>query len=133
MAGVRTVPIHEELAPTKARLVEASTDDFVLSGLAVNRNGDRRDPLGKRFTRLKRAMGFDDRYVFHSIRKTVVTILENAGVAENITADIVGHAKRTMTYGTYSGGVGLEMKRAALGPSSDTHHAHQRAPEGRSL
>ena len=44
-------------------------------------------------------MGCEPQHVFHSIRKTVVTILENAGVAENIVADIVGHEKTTMTFG----------------------------------
>ena len=40
--------------------------------------------------------------------------LENAGVAENVVADIVGHEKTTMTYGLYSGGVSLTVKREAL-------------------
>ncbi len=52
--------------------------------------------------------------MFHSIRKTVVTILENAGAPENVVADIVGHEKTTMTYGPYSGGVSLAVKRDAL-------------------
>ncbi len=59
-------------------------------------------------------MGFGSQHVFHSIRKTVVTILENAGVAENVVADIVGHEKTTMTYGLYSGGVSVAVKRDAL-------------------
>ncbi len=40
--------------------------------------------------------------------------MENAGVPENVVADIVGHEKPTMTYGLYSGGVSLAVKRAAL-------------------
>jgi integrase len=52
--------------------------------------------------------------VFHSIRKTVVTLLENAGVPEGVAADIVGHEKPTMTYGLYSGGASLKVKREAI-------------------
>ena len=63
---------------------------------------------------MKSANGFGKQHVFHSIRKTVVTILENAGVAENVVADIVGHEKTTMTFGLYSGGVSLAVKRNAL-------------------
>ena len=59
-------------------------------------------------------MGFGSQHVFHSIRKTVVTILENASVPENVVADIVGHEKITMTYGLYSGGLSLTVKREAL-------------------
>ncbi len=113
-AGRREIPIHPELAQTMARLVDQAEDGYVLSGLTANRNGDRGDAIGKRYTRLKKAMGFDDRHVFHSIRKTVVTILENAGAPENVVADIVGHEKTTMTYGLYSGGVSLAVKREAL-------------------
>jgi len=59
-------------------------------------------------------MGFGSQHVFHSIRKTVVTILENAGAPENVVADIVDHEKTTMTYGLYSGAVSLAVKRDAL-------------------
>jgi integrase len=113
-AGWRDVPIHSELAPTMARLIDGSDDGYVLSGLTVNKYGDRSNGIGKRFGRLKSAEGFGSQHVFHSLRKTVVTILENAGVAENIVADIVGHEKTTMTYGLYSGGVSLKVKREAL-------------------
>ncbi len=113
-AGWRDVPIHRELAQTMARLIEGSNDGYVLSGLTFNKYGNRANGIGKRFGRLKSAKEFGKQHVFHSIRKTVVTILENAGVAENIVADIVGHEKTTMTYGLYSGGLSLAVKRDAL-------------------
>jgi len=113
-AGWREVPIHRELAQTMARLVEGSNDGFVLSGLTVNKYGDRSNGIGKRFGKLKSAMGFGSHHVFHSLRKTVVTILENAGAPENVVADIVGHEKTTMTYGLYSGGLSLAVKRETL-------------------
>jgi hypothetical protein len=40
--------------------------------------------------------------------------LENAGVGENITADIIGHEKPRITYGLYSGGSTLETMREAI-------------------
>lgn len=85
-----------------------------LSGLTENKYGDRSNAIGKRFGRLRTAQGFDGRYVFHSIRKTVVTILEQATVPEGVVADIVGHEKQTMTYGLYSGGTSLDNKRDAI-------------------
>ena len=113
-AGWRDVPIHPNLAQTMARLIESGKDGFVLSGLTLNRYGDRSNGIGKRFGRLKTELGFGPQLVFHSIRKTVVTILENKGVPENVVADIVGHEKTTMTYGLYSGGLSLAVKREAL-------------------
>ena len=113
-AGVREVPIHRDLPQTIARLVDESRDGYVLSGLEPNKNGDRGDVLGKRFTRLKRDMGFDDRHVFHSIRGTVITMLERAGVPEGTVQDIVGHERSTLTGSIYSGKSTFEMRRDAL-------------------
>ncbi|SDE95036.1 Site-specific recombinase XerD [Rhodospira trueperi] len=113
-AGWREVPIHSRLAPIMAELVKASKDGFVVSGLTRNKYGDRSNAVGKRFGRLKTALGFEERFVFHSIRKTVVTQLERAGVPENVAADIVGHDKPTMTYGTYGNRNRLETLKEAV-------------------
>lgn len=113
-AGVRKVPIHSQLRVHLECLCEGSTDGYVLSGLSLNKYGDRSNAVGKRFGRLKRELGFGEQHVFHSIRKTVATMLENAGVPEGVSADILGHDKPTMTYGLYSGGASVEIKRQAI-------------------
>lgn len=113
-AGLRRVPIHSLLAPTLLRLIKEGKDGHVLSGLGVNKYGDRSAAIGKRFGRLKTGQGFGPEHVFHSIRKTVATLLENAGVPESVAAGILGHDHPTMTFGLYSGGAGLEVKRAAI-------------------
>ena len=113
-AGNRLVPVHSALLPLIKKLAKASTDDYLLSGLTFNKYGDRSNAIGKRFGRLKDAKGFGPKQVFHSIRKTLVTQLENAGVSENVAADIVGHEKPRITFGTYSGGTVLEVQRKAL-------------------
>ena len=111
---IREVPIHASLQATLERLVRDSGDGYVLAGQSENRYGSRTAALATRFSRLKRSMGFGTQHNFHSIRRTVSTLLENAGVREGIAADIIGHAKKTMTYGLYSGGFTLEIKAAAL-------------------
>ena len=79
-----------------------------------NKYGDRSNALGKRFGRLKEKHQFTSRHVFHSIRKTFTTLLENSGVSENVAADIIGHEKPRITYGVYSGGSTLETMREAI-------------------
>lgn len=113
-AGIREVPIHSELLPVIDRLRATSKDGYLLSGLTFNKYGDRSNAIGKRFGRLKDDLGFSRRYVFHSLRKSFITQLENAGVPENVTADIVGHDKPRITYGGYSGGNSLAVKAAAV-------------------
>ena len=113
-AGIREVPLHSHLKGLMARLKRESTDGYLLSGLTFNKYQDRSNAIGKRFGRLKVSMGHDAQHVFHSIRKTFVTLSENAGIPENVVADIVGHARPTLTFGLYSGGNSIEVKRKAI-------------------
>jgi integrase len=67
-----------------------------------------------RFGRLKTRLGYGPGLVFHSIRKTVSTLFEDAQVPEGVTADIRGHEKNTITYGLYSRGPSMQTKRETL-------------------
>ncbi len=113
-AGNRIVPIHPRIVSLIKQLSAQSSDEYLFGGLTENKFGDRSNAIGKRFGRLKAELGFDRRHVFHSIRKSFVTALEQADVPESVSADIVGHEKQTMTYGHYSGGSSLEQKRKAI-------------------
>lgn len=112
-AAVRTVTMHPVLIPILSGI--KGEDLYVIDGLNTDGRGERGKALGKRFGRLKTTMGFiPRRQVFHSIRATVATQFEQAHVGEGVAADIVGHEKKTMTYGLYSGGSSLEQKRDAV-------------------
>ncbi len=113
-AGNRTIPIHSAIKTLVEKLLDQSTDDYLISKLTKNKYGDRSNAVGKRFGRLKSAEGYDSHHVFHSIRKTFVTMLENAGISENVTADIVGHEKPRITYGLYSGGTTIDVMRESI-------------------
>jgi integrase len=112
-AGQRTIPIHDALLPIVKELMKFE-DTYLLPNLTASKFNDRSNAIGKRFGRLKNKMGFSKRYVFHSIRKSFTTQLENALILENITADILGHEKPNITYGTYSGGTNIDVKRNAI-------------------
>jgi len=109
-AGNRIVPIHPQLKPRLKELMEVEDDEYLLPNLTHNKYGDRSNSIGKRFGNLKKRLGYSNRQVFHSIRKTVTTQLENAYINENITADILGHEKPRITYGQYSGGANIKVK-----------------------
>lgn len=113
-AGIREVPLHPALAGLVKRLTEQSEGGYLLEGSDEGSFGKRSDALGKRFGKVKTALGYGPQHVFHSIRKTVVSQLEQAGVNENTTADIVGHDKPRITYGLYSSGASLKQKAEAL-------------------
>jgi integrase len=109
-AGDRDVPIHRSIRQLVTRLMDQSTDGYLLSGLTFNKYGDRSNAIGKRFGKMKSKLGYDDRTVFHSFRRTFITKLERAGVQESSIARLVGHRiseKRSMSLGLYSGGLSL--------------------------
>jgi integrase len=115
-AGNRLVPVHSKLKPLLARLSEGRKDnDYLFKKLTIAQYGHRTDAIGKRFGLVKKALGYDSRYVFHSIRKTVITRLEQSNVPENVTSDIVGHKKIAgLSYGLYSTGTSIEQRRDAI-------------------
>lgn len=116
-AGVRQVPIHPLLVPMVAAIKKeaaAASSVYLVPSTAAGKYGVRSDPLSKRFGRLKESLGFGSGHVFHSIRKTVATQLEQAGVKEGIAADVLGHEKQTLSYGLYSSGSSLRQKLEAV-------------------
>jgi len=114
-SGEREIPIHSALLPLVKKMMRSNDDPkYLIPNLTLNKYGDRSNAMVKRFGRLKKVLGHSKTHVFHSIRKTFTTALENAGVTENVAADIVGHKKQTMTYGLYSGGNTLDVKREAI-------------------
>ena len=52
--------------------------------------------------------------MFHSLRRTVATLLEDAGVPEGVAADILVHEKKTLSYGLYRSGSSMQRKIEAI-------------------
>jgi integrase len=72
----------------------------------------------KAYGRYRRACGVPDGTDFHSFRRNVITVLENAGVGQTPIARFVGHKVGTMAGDIYSAGmaekVALEVARKVL-------------------
>ena len=113
-AGTRTVPLHSAITDLVDRLAADSKDGYLVFSKSKNQYDERSTGLSRRFGRLKSSLGYGPELVFHSLRKTVTTKLEQAGVSEGIAADIVGHEKQTITYGLYSGGTSMAQKMEAI-------------------
>lgn len=111
-AGIRDVPIHSDIFELMGSLIKnADKQGYLIHEGLVNKYGSRGDALGKRFTRLKRLHGFGPLHTYHSIRHTIAYLFEKSECPEGIAADIIGHKKPGMTFGTYSGISDLEQKR----------------------
>jgi integrase len=109
-AGHRTIPIHDALMPIIERAVEAGHENVVEY---ETQSKDRSSVFKSRFSRMKERMGYGPELVFHSLRKTVTTTLENAGIAHHVIDAIQGWERKGMI-GRYSDGPNLEMMRRAI-------------------
>jgi integrase len=128
-AGDRFVPVHPKLGKLiDDAITHADRDGYLIRSDARNKYDERSQPIGKRFGRLKTALGFDGRYVFHSMRKTVASLFQDAGCEETVAADIIGHNKPTMTYGLYGGETRMDLRAKWLAKAirypavKDVHH-----------
>jgi site-specific recombinase XerD len=104
VAGDRFVPVHPKISRLIDRLInDADQNGYLIPSTAKNRYAELSQPFGKRFGRLKTSLGFDRRFVFHSVRHTVAHLFETAECPPGVAKDIIGHAKTDMTFGIYSG------------------------------
>lgn len=116
-AGVREIPIHSAIATLFANLLEGSTDGYLMPGRSLdesNKYGHRLDAVGKRFGRLKTAAQFGTEHVFHSIRKTAITLVHQAGADVSVMPGLFGHETGMITFDLYSDGPSLEQKRKVI-------------------
>jgi integrase len=133
-ASERLVPIHPALIEIgfgdyHAHVQEAGKK-FLFPALNCGGPDEKRSwYIGKRFTAYRRDLEIPDTKVFHSFRKNVATILEQERIPENEAAQLLGHKKPKITYGLYSGGLGLkELKRvvdAIKYPNLGLSHLHK--------
>ncbi|PHX37507.1 integrase [Pseudomonas sp. NZIPFR-PS5] len=113
-ASERVTPIHPSLQKVVKRLMEDSTDGFLIPTDSENKYGKRSHAISKAFGRLRTSVGFGPRYVFHSFRHSVITLLVRADVPETLAQEIVGHDRKSVTSRVYSKGSTVAQKFAAV-------------------
>ena len=116
-SSVRRVPIHPEILSMVKGLVDESRDGYLLPGLKPGGENSRRGhSVSKRFGNfVRKHVTNDRRLVFHSLRKSFLAKLEEAGVPVSTAESIVGHRRQSLSYGLYSEGVPLENLAEAVG------------------
>ncbi|ELR8704530.1 tyrosine-type recombinase/integrase [Vibrio vulnificus] len=69
-----------------------------------------------RFSKILDELGYMASYrpTLHSFRHTFIDELQQRGIAENIVADLAGHAKPTVTYGRYGKRINLRNLQAVV-------------------
>lgn len=122
----RDVPVHPELKEIVARRIKGKSpeDELFPEWPAPPKTSvrPRSAYFSKRFTKYTDGIGVRDEREdkrrsltnFHSLRRWFITELERARVREGLIAAIVGHKRKGMTLGLYSGGPEFEEAAEAI-------------------
>lgn len=114
-AGRRKVPIHSHIENLIEHYQKNNpNDEYLFPSPAGNKYGNRSDTLSKRFGRHKTALGFGSEYVFHSLRKSLITELQRNNVDPLTITSVVGHKTNSITFDIYSAGPSLKQKSDAI-------------------
>jgi integrase len=112
-AAVREVPVHNSVAHVLERRCKSSADGFLFEGLVPGGPDKKRSwNASKAFGHYTRKLGLgEDRQVFHALRNTFIEAMEAAEVPESTTKLLIGHKRSSLTYGHYSKGDRLKLRK----------------------
>ena len=113
-AAKRVVPVHLVL---KKIIVSNDSDneEYILKGLvSAGYDNKRSCNFQKRLGRTRKRLNLPKGVVFHSLRNTVITKLQNNMIALENIEKIVGHAQKSVAFGVYSGGLAVEKLREII-------------------
>ena len=79
----------------------------------------------KKLTRLRKKLGMPEGVVFHTLRNTFATKLENLGIPTNHINKLMGHKHNNMSLDVYSAGLAIEplvesIKKLTYGEELDS-------------
>ncbi|MBO0177212.1 site-specific integrase [Vibrio parahaemolyticus] len=119
-AAKRLVPIHQQLIDwglleyVQERRQQGKTNLFDLTPSGADKDWYKN--FSTRFARVLKSLGLVGRQrpTLHSFRHTFIDELQQQGVPENETSELVGHTKLGMSYGRYGKTVNIERLNSAV-------------------
>ena len=105
-SGIRIIPVHSNILKLVEKLLEASKSGYLID--IETKTEKRSKKLSKRFSRLREQLNFDKSKVFHSLRKTFATELENKKIDPMSLKFLMGHSRRDITHSVYSAGLSVK-------------------------
>lgn len=112
-AAERSVPVHPIIAGIVERRLKGA-DPYLIAHLARGGSDKSRGYyVTKAFMQFRKGLGVTEKgQVFHALRNTFIACMEGHGVPESTTKLLVGHARGSMTYGHYSDGQRVDLRKA---------------------
>ncbi|SDN99594.1 site-specific integrase [Vreelandella arcis] len=97
----RIIPIHSELIKLGFIEYVNSVEDRLFPMLSITKSNSLSAQVSQWFGKLLKKLDIGPKKSFHSFRHTFTNILKQNGVDVSITASILGHSTRTISYDRY--------------------------------
>jgi len=108
-AAARVIPVHPLIESIIDNLKSSSKDEFLIKGINSGGYDNKRSwNFQKQLGRLREKIGIPKGVVFHSLRNTFATRMENLGIPANHISQLMGHEDSNMALDIYSSGLAIE-------------------------
>ena len=114
------------LKPIIERFLDSKEEVYLIKGIKSGGYDNKRSwNFQKKLTRIRQKLGMPEGVVFHTLRNTFATHMENLGIPRNHTSQIMGHKDSNMALDIYSAGLAIEplvksMKKLTYGKEIDS-------------
>ena len=125
-ASRRKIPIHPALKPLVERFLDSKEEVYLIKGIKSGGYDNKRSwNFQKKLGRLRKKIGIPEGVVFHTLRNTFATRMENLGIPRNHISQLMGHEDSNMALTVYSGGLVIEclvesIKKLTYGEEVDS-------------
>lgn len=115
-AAAREIPVHTAAAPIIERRLNTKGDEYLFEGLKPGGPDKKRSwYVSKAYARFRKQddVGVHARFEdFHALRHTFTECMEGLEVPESTVKLLIGHKRKSMTYGRYSQGQRVNLRAA---------------------
>ncbi|SVB53306.1 uncharacterized protein METZ01_LOCUS206160 [marine metagenome] len=109
-ASQRIIPIHPVLKPLVERFMDSKEEVYLIKGIKSGGYDNKRSwNFQKKLGRLRKKIGMPEGVVFHSLRNTFATQMENLDIPMNHISQLMGHEDSNMALDLYSKGPKIEL------------------------
>ena len=109
MAAARVIPVHPLIKPLLEPMSGTFGEGYLIDGIKSGGYDNKRSwHFQKKLGRLRKKIGIPEGVVFHTLRNTFATRMENLGIPRNHISQLMGHKNSNMALDEYSSGLAIE-------------------------
>ena len=108
-AAARVIPVHPLIKPLLEPMSGTFGKGYLIDGIKSGGYDNKRSwNFQKKLGRLRKKIGIPEGVVFHTLRNTFATRMENLGIPRNHISQLMGHEDSNMALDVYSSGLAIE-------------------------